>query len=62
MTEAPARDYLRRAKRLSISMAADIGGTFTDVVLEARANRYSTKILTTHTAPERGVLEGIKKS
>jgi N-methylhydantoinase A len=41
-------------------LAADIGGTFTDIVLEQRQKRWSVKVLTTSQAPELGVLEGIK--
>lgn len=40
-------------------IGADIGGTFTDVVLETQDRRYSTKILTTYDAPERALLEGV---
>jgi N-methylhydantoinase A len=40
-------------------LGVDIGGTFTDVVLEAREERWTTKVLTTHVAPEEGVLAGI---
>jgi len=40
-------------------LGVDIGGTFTDVALEAGGRRYSTKILTTPEAPERAVLEAI---
>ncbi len=43
----------------SIKLAADIGGTFTDIVLEAGARRWSGKVLTTTKAPELGVIEGI---
>jgi len=43
----------------SVRLAADIGGTFTDVVLEANGARYSGKVLTTSDNPENGVLEGI---
>ena len=46
----------------SIRLAVDIGGTFTDVVLETPAARFSTKVLTTKTAPEEGVLDGILKA
>jgi N-methylhydantoinase A len=41
-------------------LAADIGGTFTDVVLESPAGRDSAKVLTT-AAPEVGVLDGIRR-
>jgi N-methylhydantoinase A len=40
-------------------LAADIGGTFTDVVLEHGGRRHSAKVLTTPRRPEHGVLEGI---
>ena len=40
-------------------LAADIGGTFTDVVLEHGGRRHSAKVLTTPRAPEEGMLEGI---
>jgi N-methylhydantoinase A len=39
-------------------LAVDIGGTFTDLVLNLGDRFVSTKVLTTHDAPERGVLEG----
>ena len=40
-------------------LAADIGGTFTDIVLEHGPRRWSGKVLTTTQAPELGVIEGI---
>ena len=43
----------------SARLAADIGGTFTDVVLEHAGSRHSAKVLTTPRAPEEGMLEGI---
>ena len=43
-----------------LKLAADIGGTFTDIVLEQGTKRWSGKVLTTTQAPELGVLEGIK--
>jgi N-methylhydantoinase A len=42
-------------------LAADIGGTFTDVVLEHAGRRHSAKVLTTPRAPEEGMLEGISQ-
>jgi N-methylhydantoinase A len=42
-------------------LAADIGGTFTDIVLEDGAKRWSGKVLTTTHAPELGVIEGIER-
>jgi N-methylhydantoinase A len=45
---------------MSSRLAVDIGGTFTDVVLEAGTTSHSIKILTTPDAPERAVLEGVR--
>ncbi len=42
-------------------LAIDIGGTFTDVALETGGRLVTTKVLTTASAPERGVLEGVHK-
>src|SRR5690625_4625871 len=39
-------------------LAVDIGGTFTDVVLEAGSDRTTLKLLTTHQAPEQAVIKG----
>ena len=44
----------------NIRLAIDIGGTFTDVVLEAKDTLTTVKVLTTPTAPEEGVLEGVE--
>ena len=41
-----------------VRLAADIGGTFTDVVLEAAGKQYTTKLLTTPEAPEVAVVDG----
>jgi N-methylhydantoinase A len=41
-------------------LSADIGGTFTDIVLERGSERWSRKLLTTHAAPERALLRGIE--
>ena len=49
-----------RAMAQQLKLAADIGGTFTDIVLEQGSKRWSGKVLTTTQAPELGVLEGIK--
>lgn len=43
-------------------LSADIGGTFTDVVLECGLERWSRKVLTTHRAPEDGLLRGIRET
>ena len=42
-----------------IRLAVDIGGTFTDVVLDKDGERFSAKILTTPREPEAGVIEGV---
>ncbi len=42
-------------------LAVDIGGTFTDLVLEANGRRATVKVLTTQANPERGVLDGVAK-
>ncbi|MBN8897255.1 MAG: hydantoinase/oxoprolinase family protein, partial [Rhodospirillales bacterium] len=43
-------------------LAVDIGGTFTDVVVETPTQRFSTKVLTNKAAPELGVLDGVRKA
>ena len=42
-----------------IRLAVDIGGTFTDVVLDADGERTSVKVLTTYDDPANGVIEGL---
>jgi N-methylhydantoinase A len=41
-------------------MAVDIGGTFTDIVLDRGSERLTRKVLTTVQRPEEGVLEGAR--
>jgi N-methylhydantoinase A len=43
-----------------IRLAVDIGGTFTDVVLEAGGERRTRKVLTTPSRPETAVLDGMR--
>ena len=45
----------------SLRLAVDIGGTFTDLVLELPDRTVSGKVLTTLGAPEKGVLDGISR-
>jgi N-methylhydantoinase A len=45
---------------MSFRLAVDIGGTFTDVVLETGTTAHAIKVLTTPDAPERAVLEGVR--
>ena len=42
-------------------MAVDIGGTFTDIVLDRGSKRVTRKVLTTAQRPEEGVLEGARR-
>ncbi len=42
-----------------IRLGADIGGTFTDIALDVRGTIFSTKVLTTYSAPEQAILDGI---
>ena len=43
----------------AVRMGVDIGGTFTDVVLEVGERQYSTKVLTTYQAPEEAIIDGV---
>lgn len=43
----------------AVRMGVDIGGTFTDVVLEVGETPYSTKVLTSYDAPENAIIEGM---
>jgi N-methylhydantoinase A len=44
----------------AIRLSVDIGGTFTDLVLDRAGSMLSTKVLTTQDAPERAVIEGTR--
>lgn len=44
----------------SARLAVDIGGTFTDLALEHDGKRTTAKVLTTPSAPERGVMDGFR--
>jgi N-methylhydantoinase A len=46
--------------RRDVRMAVDIGGTFTDIVLDRGTERLTRKVLTTAQRPEEGVLEGAR--
>ncbi|MEL7487252.1 MAG: hydantoinase/oxoprolinase family protein, partial [Pseudomonadota bacterium] len=43
-------------------LAIDIGGTFTDVVLEIGDRRVTAKVLTTPSAPETGLMTGVREA
>ena len=46
-------------QRARVRLGVDIGGTFTDAVLEVDKDQYSTKVLTTYSAPEDAITEGL---
>ena len=47
---------------MGLRIGADVGGTFTDIVIELADGSYaSTKVLTTYEAPELGILDGISQ-
>ena len=52
---------MSQSQGAAVRLAADIGGTFTDVVLETPARRHTCKVLTTPRAPELAVLEGVER-
>ena len=43
----------------NIRLGVDIGGTFTDVVLEDGDKLFSAKVLTTYAAPENAIIDGM---
>lgn len=43
----------------SVRLGVDIGGTFTDVVLEKDGMPFSIKVLTTYSAPENAIIDGM---
>ncbi|MEJ6640517.1 MAG: hydantoinase/oxoprolinase family protein [Octadecabacter sp.] len=45
----------------SVRLGVDIGGTFTDVVIEVGAASFSTKVLTTYIAPENAIIDGMQQ-
>ncbi|MEZ5246446.1 MAG: hydantoinase/oxoprolinase family protein [Acidimicrobiales bacterium] len=63
MTVVPTDAVPRGRGPLTASprIGADVGGTFTDIVIESAGALHSTKLLTTHDAPERAILEGIAR-
>lgn len=50
---------LNKPRQSTTRLGVDIGGTFTDVVLETGAVRHTAKVLTTPQAPEQAFLEGV---
>ncbi|MEM7503517.1 MAG: hydantoinase/oxoprolinase family protein [Pseudomonadota bacterium] len=45
-------------RKKSIRLGVDIGGTFTDLVLEVDDAQFISKMLTTHTAPDEAIVAG----
>ncbi|HUS97206.1 MAG TPA: hydantoinase/oxoprolinase family protein, partial [Hyphomicrobiaceae bacterium] len=43
-----------------VRLAADIGGTFTDIVLDTEGGRLTSKLLTTPDAPEQALIDGAR--
>ncbi|PPA73312.1 methylhydantoinase [Achromobacter spanius] len=52
---------LREPQAPPVRVAVDVGGTFTDIVLERDDRRWSAKLLTTPATPETAVLQGIEE-
>src|SRR5947208_1910452 len=50
----------RLTNNMQARLAVDIGGTFTDLVLETAGRAHAIKVLTTPDAPERAVLAGVR--
>ena len=44
-----------------IRVGVDIGGTFTDIVLEIGKKLYSAKVLTSYARPEQSIVDGIRQ-
>jgi len=63
MSQSSAREKRKTQSQTETRPAArlgvDIGGTFTDVVLEFDSRQYSTKVLTTYSAPENAILDAL---
>ncbi|MDE0007185.1 MAG: hydantoinase/oxoprolinase family protein, partial [Gammaproteobacteria bacterium] len=47
---------------VEVRIGVDIGGTFTDIVLERGPERFTAKVLTTPDAPEEGVRQGLAQA
>ncbi|MEO0574159.1 MAG: hydantoinase/oxoprolinase family protein [Pseudomonadota bacterium] len=46
---------------MTVRFSADIGGTFTDVVLQVRDALFSAKTLTTYSAPDQAIVTGLQE-
>src|SRR6266850_1217269 len=56
----PARGGFGMLEGAEVRLAVDIGGTFTDIVLDVGQDRRTRKVLTTPTRPEQAVLDGMR--
>src|SRR5688572_21474660 len=50
-----------KQQRSDARIAVDIGGTFTDVALQAAGRQWTTKVLTTPQVPEEGVIQRVRE-
>src|SRR5215213_6561992 len=58
--QRPAQGSTGKPVNKDLRIAVDIGGTFTDVVLEEDGKRLTRKLLTTPQRPEEAVLDGVR--
>ncbi len=58
---SPGDSLMAPVRTRAARVAVDIGGTFTDVVLDAEGERFATKVPTTHADPGRAVLDGLDR-
>ena len=49
------------SQKSDVRIAVDVGGTFTDLVVETGQQRTTLKVLTTPRAPEQGILDGVRQ-
>ena len=57
----PSKARMSAVNAAGARLAVDIGGTFTDIVLEARNRRWTGKVLTTPRAPEEAVIGAVQE-
>jgi N-methylhydantoinase A len=50
----------RQSQVAQARLAIDVGGTFTDVVIDAGGRQWTSKVLTTPAAPECGIMVGVE--
>src|SRR6266550_1858172 len=57
---SPRRGDMAMLEGAEVRLAVDIGGTFTDIVLDVGQDRRTRKLLTTPARPEQAVLDGMR--